>query len=90
MLHQMTWPPQLPDLNPNEMIWDEMDLRVKETHQTSAQHMWNPFKTVEKSFQVKLVERMLSVQSCHQGSYRGYFEESKIYLICLTLFLVTT
>ena len=32
VLHQMTWPPQSPDLNPIEMVWDEMDSRVKEKH----------------------------------------------------------
>ena len=40
VLHQMTWPPQSPDLNPIEMIWDELDHRVKEKQLTSTQHMW--------------------------------------------------
>jgi hypothetical protein len=40
VLHQMTWPPQSPDLNPIEMVWDELNRRVKEKQPTSAQHMW--------------------------------------------------
>ena len=40
MLHQMTWPPQSPDLNPIVVVWDELDRRVKEKQPTSAQHMW--------------------------------------------------
>jgi transposase-like protein len=40
VLHQMTWSPQSPDLNPIEMVWDEVDHRVKEKQPTSAQHMW--------------------------------------------------
>ncbi|XP_052329357.1 SH2 domain-containing protein 5-like isoform X3 [Oncorhynchus keta] len=40
VLHQMTWPPQSPDLNPIEMmVWDELDRRVKEKQPTSTQHM---------------------------------------------------
>ena len=39
VLHQMTWLPQSRDLNPIEMVWDELDLRVKEKQPTSAQHM---------------------------------------------------
>ena len=34
----MTWPTQSPDLNPIEMVWDELDRRVKEKQPTSAQH----------------------------------------------------
>jgi hypothetical protein len=36
----MTWPPQSPDLNQIEMVWDESDRRVTENQPTSAQHMW--------------------------------------------------
>ena len=37
-LHQMTWPPQSPDLNPIKMVWDELDRRVKEKHSRSLPH----------------------------------------------------
>ena len=40
VLYQMNWPPQSPDVHPIEMVWDELDLRVKEKQSTSAQHMW--------------------------------------------------
>jgi NurA-like 5'-3' nuclease len=40
VLHQMNWPLQSPDLNQIEMVWDELDRRVKEKQPTSAQHMW--------------------------------------------------
>jgi hypothetical protein len=40
VLHQMPWPPQSPNLNPIEMVWDELENRVKEKQPTIAQHMW--------------------------------------------------
>jgi hypothetical protein len=33
VLHQTTWPPQWPDLKPIEMVWDELDRRVRESSQ---------------------------------------------------------
>ena len=39
VMHKMNWPPQSPDLNPIEMVWDELDRRVEEKQPTSAQHM---------------------------------------------------
>ena len=36
VLHQMIWPPQSPNINPIEMVWDELDRRVKERQPTST------------------------------------------------------
>ncbi|KAM9420333.1 vascular endothelial growth factor A-A-like isoform 2-T2 [Salvelinus alpinus] len=49
VLHQMTWPPQSPNLNPIEMVWDKLDRRVKEKQPTSAQHMWELLQDCWKS-----------------------------------------
>jgi transposase len=59
----MTWPPQSPDLNPIEIVWDELDLRVKTKQPTSAQHMWE-------------LPRVCKAVLKANG---GYFEESQIY-----------
>ncbi|CDQ96177.1 unnamed protein product [Oncorhynchus mykiss] len=45
VLHQMTWPPQSPDLNPIEML----DRRVKEKQSRSAHHMWELLQDCWKS-----------------------------------------
>jgi transposase len=49
VLYQMTRPPQSSDLNPIEMVWDELDGRVKEKQPTSAQHMWELLQDCLKS-----------------------------------------
>ena len=62
VMRQMTWPPQSPHLNPMEMIWDEMDCRVKAKGPTSAQHLWellqDCWKTISGGFLMKLIERV--------------------------------
>jgi hypothetical protein len=49
VLHQMTWSPQSLDLNQIEMVWHELDHRVKEKQPTSAQHMWELLQDCWKS-----------------------------------------
>ena len=78
----MTWPPQSPNLNPIEMVWNELDRRVKERQPTSAQHMWELLHDCCKSIPgddlMKLVERMPRVRKAVIKAKGGYFEESKI------------
>jgi hypothetical protein len=49
VLHQMTWSPLPPNLNPIEMVWDELDRKVKEKQPTSAKHMWELLQDSWKS-----------------------------------------
>ena len=68
VLHQMTWPPQSPNLNPIEMVWDVLESRVKEKQPKSAPHMWELLQDVWKSIPREAGwENSKSVQSCHQG-----------------------
>jgi hypothetical protein len=49
VLHQMTWPPQSPDFNPIEMVWDESDCGVKKKQPASAQDSWELLQDCWKS-----------------------------------------
>lgn len=41
----MVWPPQSPDLNPIEQIWDCLDSRLKKLTRTSQNSMWNSLQS---------------------------------------------
>ncbi|CAJ0960164.1 unnamed protein product [Ranitomeya imitator] len=66
VLRQMTWPPQSPDLNPIEMVWGELDRRVKAKGPTTAKHLWELLqdccKTIPGDYLLKLIKRMPKVQ----------------------------
>ena len=82
VLHQMTWPPQTPDQNTIEMVWDELDRRVKERQPSSPQHMWELlqecWKSIPDDYLMKLIERMPRVCKAVIEAKGGYFKESKI------------
>ena len=65
MLCQKTWPPQSPTLNLIDMVWDEMDHRVKAKQPTSAQHLLELihdfWKTISGDYLMKLIKRMARV-----------------------------
>ena len=78
----MTWPPQSLNLNPTEMVWDELDCRVKAKQPTSAQHLWellqDCWKTITGDYLINLIERMPRVCKAVINVKGGYFEEYKI------------
>ena len=81
MLHQMTWPPQSPDLNQFEMVWDE-----SLNQPTSAQHVWELLQDCWKSIPGEAWwENAKSVQSWHQICLK-YVSNIKYILICWTGF----
>ena len=64
VLHEMTWPPQSPDLNQIELVWDVSDRGIS-------------FKSVGKAFQVKLVKRMPRVCKAVIQEKGGYLKNLK-------------
>lgn len=57
-LHHMTWPPQSPELDPVQMVWDELGSKVKEQHLASAQHIWEQLQDqTTPDDHMKLVDR---------------------------------
>ena len=66
VLHQMTWPPQSPDLNPIEMVWDEFDSRAYEKQQRSPLQLWELLLDGSKSIPGEAgLENAIRLQSCH-------------------------
>ena len=69
----MTWPPQLPNLNPIDKVRDEFDRGMKESSQQVLSICGNSFKTVGKALQVKL-ERRPRVCKAVIKAKGGYFD----------------
>ena len=59
----MEWPAQSPDLNPIELVCDELDRRVKAKQPTSATHsLWELlqqcWEELSEQYLISIVERM--------------------------------
>ena len=79
----MHWPPQTPDLNPTESIWDELDRKIREVcskvpkslmeQTTKCMEPNSTRKAIEKLIKPmpKLVERIIKKRG-------GYIDEKKI------------
>ena len=79
----MTWPPQSPDLNPIELVWDKLDRRAKAKQPTSDVYLWKllqeSWKNILGDYLVKLVNRMPRIcETVIKAKGEPDFEESKI------------
>jgi len=82
ILTLMSWPPQSPDLNPIELLWDELDRRVRKEAPTSQQHLWEILQREWNNFEhetlTKLIERMPRIVCAVLNAKGGYFDEKKV------------
>ena len=92
VLHQMTWPPQSPNLNPIEMIRDELERSVKEKQPTNSQHMseihqdcWKsiPHKSGWENAKCAKLSSRQRVATLNNLKYKNIFW-------CFNTFLLTT
>lgn len=82
ILNIMQWPSQSPDLSPIELVWDELDRRVKSRCPTSSEHLWqlleNEWNKLDKDYFKKLINRMPRICEKIIKEKGGHFDEAKI------------
>lgn len=81
-LDLMEWPPQSPDLNPIELLWEELDRRVRNLKPTSLPDLWKCLKEAWDNIQPqtlqKLVERMPKLCAAVIKAKGGHFQENRL------------
>lgn len=78
----MNWPPQSPDLNLIELLWDELDRRVRNKCPTSKETLWtllqNTWNELDKTTLQKLVNRMPRLVAQVLREKGSFFDEKKV------------
>lgn len=76
----MEWPPQSPDANPIELLWDELDREVRKLRPTSEKHLWEclnkAWQELKPEALQKLVERMPRVCAAIIKSKGNHIDEN--------------
>lgn len=82
VLETMEWPPQSPDVNPIELLWDELDRQVKSMRPTSENSLFDSLQTAWNNIQVntlhKLVDRMPRICEAIIKAGGGHFDEKTL------------
>ncbi len=77
----MEWPPQSPDLNSIELLWEELDRDVRKKCPTSVNHLWailqEAWSNTSSQCLNKLTARMPRLCRAVIAANGGYFDESK-------------
>lgn len=58
-LKVMVWPAQSPDLNPIELLWDQLDRQVRQQNPTSINHLWSLLQTEWAKITAETLENLL-------------------------------
>lgn len=82
VIEVMEWPPQSPDVNPIELLWEELDRQARMMCPTSEKTMFDCLKeawnnlTMEKLR--KLIERMTRICAAIIRARGGHFDEKRL------------
>ena len=81
-LNIMEWPPQSPDLNPIELLWEELDRRVRDLKQTSLPCLWDclneTWNNIQPQTLEKLIDRVLKLCAAFIKAKGGHFQENRL------------
>ena len=82
VLKILKWPPQSPDLNPIELLWDELDRRIRDLKPTSISRLWECMQEVwnglESQTLRKLVERLPKLCAAIVKAKGGHIQENRL------------
>ena len=81
-LNIMEWPPQSPDLNPIELLWEELDRRVRDLKPTSLSGLWDclneAWNNIPPETLQKLIERIPKLCAAVIKAKGGHFQENRL------------
>ena len=77
MLSVMEWPAQSPDLNPIELLWEQLDRMVLKKCPSSQSNLWEVL-LILTDYLNKLTARMPKVCNAVIAANGAFFDESKV------------
>lgn len=82
VLKVMEWSPQSPDLNPIELLWDELDRQVRKSCPTSREDLWRilqeEWQQISRETLEKLIRRLPRLCEAVIKNKGGHIDESKV------------
>ena len=79
ILQLISWWAQSADLIPTELMWDELDWKVRTKPSTSVTHLWQEnWAELSSVYLQSLVEKMPRICEIVIAVKEGYFDESKV------------
>ena len=83
VLKRMVWPPQSPDLNPIEQVWDFVKSRLEESNRVTVRTIWMELEKAWKMITPELIQRYISTMAdrCRavilaKGGHTRYLKKS--------------
>ena len=82
MLSVIEWPAQSPDLNPIELLWEQLDRMVRKKCPSSQSNLWEVLQEawgeISTDYLNKLTARMPKVSNAVIAANGAFFDESKV------------